>query len=272
MTMDCGRFRWFLGHLVVACAVSMVSSRITLFHGHGNVDTIKVRFIGHPAAEGRMVPCSASLPTIPKHAHMYVAMDMWEDGFACGTCHVLTHTRSGPVLTHVAGVCQDCPRGSIAMAGRYLAPSLPIEGTLTRTRCPLTLDDGVLHVVDQGPFATIDFAPLGGEAGNIVDVKVLSENGWNHLLHAYGAMFELYGHSADESIVLSVMDGFKGERVYTCSRRALDLSCIRKAQSDTGRKPLSSRPNPPPNFSVKVPIPMGSTVPLHSIHFRVDTS
>lgn len=270
--MDCGRVKWIVAHVMIACAASLMASRIMVLKGHGNVDTMNVRFIGERATEGRMYPCSATARHVPNYAPIYVAMDMWEDGFACGVCHVFSSQGAEPLLTYVAGSCQDCPGGSITLAARYSAVRPPNEGTLTRTRCPASEEGQALDVVDQGPFSTIDFAPLGGDAGNVMAVKVSSQDGWEHLLHAYAAMFMLYGHSDDQNIYLSLTDGFQAERTYVCSRRTSRLDCIQSSRGHTGRQPLSTRPEPPRSFSVRVPISGGAAIPPLSIRIQATSS
>jgi hypothetical protein len=198
---------------------------------------------------------------------------MWEDGFACGTCHVLSSKGAGPRLAYVAGSCEDCPKGSIALAERYSSAPSTSEGSLTRTRCPTTGGgDASLDLIDQGIFSIIDFAPLGGEAGNVMGVKVASDQGWMHLEHTYAGMFQSYGLPANESIVLYVTDGFGAERGYACSRRDFDLICTpSSSQGATSRKPLCTAPDPPQRFSTIVPIPLDSSIPPPTIRFGLQS-
>ncbi|GAQ92618.1 hypothetical protein KFL_010720050, partial [Klebsormidium nitens] len=180
---------------------------------------------------------------------------------------------AGPRLAYVAGSCEDCPKGSIALAERYSSAPSTSEGSLTRTRCPTTGGgDASLDLIDQGLFSIIDFAPLGGEAGNVMGVKVASDQGWMHLEHTYAGMFQSYGLPANESIVLYVTDGFGAERGYACSRRDFDLICTpSSSQGATSRKPLCTAPDPPQRFSTIVPIPLDSSIPPPTIRFGLQS-
>jgi hypothetical protein len=217
---------------MVACAASLAASCILSFCGHGVVETIRVRFVAD-LTDGKVTPCSAATPHRPNHALMYVAPDLWDDGFVCGTCHVIGGTGDRPLLAYVAGNCPDCSGGSVAISARYsVASSLHVRRILTRTRCPKSAETERLLVTDHGgDFATVDFAPLGDEAGNVMEVEVSSERGREHLKHAYAAIFQLPSVAANASISLTITDGFKTERTYACTRRGSEMTCTRQHQS-----------------------------------------